>query len=238
MANAKSNKAKKAPAKKAGKKTAKKAAKKAVVKYTASDVVLNKSQANSLEMVRKNEEKIAKSFESMISTAVDSGDRLNLLKDSIQAKYGRVWKVWAGENLPEMLGFAYEQATVYMKVASGQAQLIGLNPTSVDEAVRMIADASLTDDQRKAKAEKSEASAKAKADAGGGIVTDGTISDRTMADIEQCTDREMLHGLLALIQQRLDELAAQPVAEVDPGDDGSDEVDPSDEQDAIAELTG
>ncbi len=232
--------------KKTSKKVTKKVIKKEVVKYTASDVVLNKSQSNSLEMVRKNEVRIGESFAGMITLAINSGDRLNLLKESIQIKYGRVWKVWAGENLPEMLGFEYEQATVYMKVASGQATLIGLNPTSIDEAVRMIADGSLTDEQRAEKVKKQEAAAQTKKDLGGATVTDGTISEGTMADIEQCTDVEMLNGLLALIQQRLEELASRTVAEVaaaEGGTEGGDETGEVNEvetaeQEAVAELTG
>ncbi len=236
MANKKPSKAKKPAAKKGGKKANKKVTKKAVIKYTASDVVLTKTQETAIKMVRENEGKMATSMATMIKLAINSGDRLNLLKDAIQNKYGRVWKVWAGENLPEMLGYKYEQAALYMKVANGQAQLIGLNPTSVDEAVRMIVDANLTPEKREEKAAAKVKAEKAK-EAAGGTVTDGTISDRTMAEIEQCTDAEMLRGLQSLIQQRLDELAAQPVAEVDPGE-ADDNGDDEEAQEAVAELTG
>ena len=198
-----------APKKTAKKPAAKKAApKKEVVKFEAKDVALNSPQSKSLIQVGKNQEKIFASANNMIALAKDSGERLIKLRDAIQGKYGRVWKAWAqtAGNLP----ISYEQASRYMKLAGAtDAEFALIDANSIEGAVKQV-EHMRKPEKAKAAAEKKAAAPKASR----ATSTDGTISDATIREIEECTDIEMLRLLAQTVQKRIDELSS-----FSPGDD-------------------
>ena len=199
-----------ATAKKAAPKKA--ATKKPAVKKTASKkikplndpmlVSLNTPQQKSVEKIKANQERIDKAMGGMIMIAADSGARLVKLKEEVQKKFGRVWKVWAQTvgNLP----VGYEQASRYMKLANNPTLLAKINADSIEDAVKQI--------EHQLKPEKAEAAEKQKAEARKQAkVTSGHISETALNEIDECTDVEQLKGLLVLITERIAELTDNPV---------------------------
>lgn len=205
---------KKPAAKKAAPKetTAKKAtAKQEVVKYTAKDVALTKVQQSSLNVIIGNQDRIEKAMHNMMDIAFNSGERLLKLKDEVQAKYGRVWKQWAEDNLP----FGYPQASRYMKLASSPDQyaLLDDSITSIEGAVKQI------EHLKNPKAAKQRVQARKEREArkrsSVPAATAGIISNATIEEIQKCTDVQELRDLITLIHARIDEIQDGDVLDAD-----------------------
>ena len=224
MANAKSKTKKPAP-KKVAKKTVKKpAVKKEVIIYKASDVELTKTQKGQVDRIISNEDKIGKQKLAMVDIAIDSGTRLNLLKEGIQKKYPKTWKAWAETNLP----IGYPQITRYMKVAKNQNLLEGKTYSSLEDAVKLISfdgDETAMAESGTSKKDKRETASAAKV-----AFTPAAL----MEAIDSIDKVETLQMLRDYIQSRIDSLGAIEVDLPEGDEDG--EVD-EDAADAIAELS-
>ena len=228
MATTKKSTTKKAAAPKAA--ATKKAATKKVVKTKPLNdpmlVSLNSPQQKSVEQIQKNQERIEKAAGSMILVAADSGARLVKLKDEVQKKFGRVWKVWAQTvgNLP----VGYEQASRYMKLAKNPKLLAEINANSIEDAVKQI--------EHKLKPEKQEAADKQKSEKREqSKVTGGEISEKVMQEIEQCTNVKDLRQLITLINQRIEELQDGTADDVAPASEDDLEVPYEEVDDTIAD---
>ena len=227
--------AKKAVSKKAA--TKKPAVKKTAVIKPLNDpmlVSLNAPQQKSVEQIRKNQDRIDNAMGGMIKIAADSGARLVKLKEEVQKKFGRVWKVWAQTegNLP----VGYEQASRYMKLANNPALLEQINANSIEDAVKQIEHQLKPEKREAAEKQKAEKREQAKA-------TTGQISEAVLNEIDECTDVQQLRGLMTLIQDRIEYLsdgnkAADPVDDIDDALEGEYTDDDDDADEAIAELTG
>lgn len=201
------------------KKAAKKKVKKEVIVYTADQVELTKTQEKQVFMILKNEEIINSKKLSMVDTAIDSGTRLNVLKDSIQKKYGRVWKAWAELNLP----VGYPQVSRYMKVAANQALIAGKTYTSLEDAVKLISFDG--DEAAMAKSGTSKAAKRETADTQKSVA----ITPAALMEAIDAIDKvETLQQLRDYIQARIDGFGEGGIKDEDGEEDtlmGGDSVD-------------
>jgi hypothetical protein len=192
-------------------------AKKVVVKPQADVAIealqLTKQEQNLVSGVLKNQEKIHSSANSMIKLAIDSGNKLLSLKDTIQSKYGRAWKAWCEAHSVEM-GLNYRQIAKYMLVAQNQTLALEGDYTSINDACEAIGREKRPEAAEARDEEKAQKRAQAK-------VTGGEISERVLNEIDECTNIESLRGLIALITDRIEYLSGEG-AKAGPVDDDDD----------------
>jgi len=223
---AKVAKAKKAETAKVAKAKKAEDAKAAAAAKALVPVSLTTSQEKSMEMVTRNQVKIAGAAEGMIKLAFDSGQRLLALKEEITKKFGRKWKEWSKTegNLP----IGYEQATRYMKLAANPAQFALVDATSIEGAVKQI--------EHQLKPAKKVAADKAKAEKRTQkLATAGVISNATLEEVAQCNDIEELRGLITLCEARIEELREAPSGDTLDQQEAAADVDAA-AQEAAAEL--
>ena len=216
----------------AKKSTSKKPAKKAAAKVPAVKkedlpIVLTKKQETQLRVIGANQSKIEAKAVDMMKLAYDSGQRLIALRDEFQAKFGRRWKEWAGENLP----ISYEQASRYMKLGSATpAEFEALTAGSLEDAAKQLQH--MRHPERAQQEQQRRAANKTSAPA----ATAGIISNATIEEVQQCTDIEELRGLIKLCHARIDALQSEGGTGVDEDEFLEDDADEA--ADAVAELVG
>jgi hypothetical protein len=220
---------KKAPVKKAPVKKTKAVVK--AVAIEASAVVLNKTQEKQVAMIVANEDRMKGKFGEWLAIAINSGERLNLLKLAIK-KQNAPWKEWAENNLP----MSYPQATRYMKVAGGKALIEGKIVSSLEDAVKLVTfggDIAALEASGEMKNQKQQA-ATATATANAAPASPA----RLIEDIDAVTDLETLTMLRDYIQGKIDNFGTASVAPASDDDiDGeSEEVEDTDDASDIDDL--